>query len=195
MSSFLLKNIYIILALGLIPFSELSSGIYPQNEFGLTYSMISGAGLSWKYRPDNDYSIMLTGGAYYMGEDPSRDHEFYGNLGVQYMHDLFDLKSSTFYGFIGTSFWHLEEVNPESEIIKDRLIETRSVKQNRIGVFGAGVGYDIEIGRRLALSAQIGLLYQISKRNDYFHEIFDRARSDETQFWGAGGGISVRYRF
>lgn len=174
----------------------LAAKIYPQHEFGISASQITGSGLSWYFRPDNDYAIMVSGGAYYMGEDPRRDSEFYANIGAEYMRDLIDFKNSEVYLFVGASYWHLEELIPNTVIIQDRLIGTRIVHKNKFLTVGTGLGYKFDLGRRVAISCELGLMYQSAdKANDFFTNLIDRSRGSDDTFFGVGGGISLRYRF
>lgn len=187
--------ILLLFTLASVP-NHLLAKIYPQHEFGISASQITGSGLSWYYRPDNDFAIMITGGAYYMGEDPRRDSEFYANIGASYMRDLIDFNSSVLYLFVGASYWHLEELIPETVIIQDRLIETRIVHKNKFFTLGAGLGYKLDLGRRVSISAELGLMYQSAdKVNDHFTNLIDRSRGADDTFFGVGGSISLRYRF
>lgn len=183
-----------ILILVIIPKFETLAQIYPQHQFGLNFSLISGVGLAWQFKPDNDYALKLIGGAYYIGEDASNDIDIYASVGLEFQRDIYDFANSHFYGFAAASYWLFEKRRPEVIEAEIEDITVTIIRENRIFTTGIGIGWEYEINRRAAVSIEAGIMAQFSEDNDDFGELFDRARDGDTQMIGPGGGVGIRFR-
>jgi hypothetical protein len=166
---------------------------YPKHQIGLGYSAYSGTGLNYLLEINKTSALQFSGVGYYIGDNPPDDIDFYGIIGGEYQHTIIKNNDSRIYGFFGFSMLHLEKIRTKTFIINDKIIKNKTIETDRIYNYGTGVGYEYKLLPQLSVSANIGLLYQLSDIAD-FSEYWDRNPAGTT-YTGIGIGIAIRYVF
>ncbi len=184
----------VILLIALLPQLAIGqSRSYPKHQFGIALSTVSGAGLNYQIELNPKDIFLLAGFAYYRSEAPPDDMDLYANLGLQYQNNLYKNPEARIYLAPAFSVWYIEEKN--FTLIRRNDVITKIITRdvNRIFNVGLMAGIEYKIMQRLALSAELGLHYQLSERSKTAI-LIDRNPSG-TSYIGIGGGIGIRYAF
>ncbi len=188
---------YFIVLLSFVCFSYSASANnsrhYPKHQFGLGYSSISGAGLTYQLDIDKLNTLRLNFFAYYQGDEPPDKVKLYSNIGLEYQFNLFNNRSERAYFFSGMSYWLIEKRDYELGYVNDVLTKLADNELYRLYNFGLGLGYEVKFWERAAFSISLGLQYQISEKSN-LDKLFDRNPNGES-FLGIGGGLGLRYTF
>ena len=185
---------YIIISLFAFFAATLTSSSvgYPKHQFGLGYSMISGAGLEYQIEFNMHSAFKFHAIAYYSGEKPPYILQIVGIAGAEYQYNLSKNKDIRNYLFLGASAWHFEDRDQRQYYVNDMLFEDNTIKLNRIWNFGAGYGLQYMLFSNVAVNFDIGIYYQISDESEGTNPFFDRD-PEGTSFFGIGGGIGFRF--
>jgi hypothetical protein len=166
---------------------------YPKHQFGLGFSSISGAGLTYQLDVSKVSSLQTNFFAYYQGEEPPDKVKLYANIGLEYQYNLFNDRETRYYLFSGASYWLIEKRDYKLGYVNDILTKLAENDLQRLYNFGLGIGYEIKFWGHAAFSASLGLQIQKSDESN-LDKLFDRNPSG-TSFFGLGGGIGIRYTF
>ncbi len=166
---------------------------YPKHQFGLGYSSISGAGLTYQLDIDKLNTLRLNFFAYYLGDEPPDKVKLYSNIGLEYQYNLYNNRSERAYIFSGMSYWLIEKRDYELGYVNDILTKLADNELYRLYNFGLGIGYEVKFWERAAFSISLGLQYQMSEKSN-LDKLFDRNPTGES-FFGIGGGLGLRYTF
>lgn len=185
------------LIIGFVLFISSSSSLaqkisYPKHQFGIGYSSFSGSGLNYQIEISKFHALQFSLLPIYLSSN-SDELEINGILGGEYQFTFTRNDASRFFVFSGTSVQHLENRLTSTRIVNDLKIVETKINTNRIYNFGLGLGLEYKPHPRFAISAGIGLLYQVSEKSTY-SEFWDRNPSGDS-FLGIGGSLSLKYVF
>ncbi len=166
---------------------------YPKHQFGLGFSGVSGAGLSWQVELNPRWAIQANGFAYYFGKNPPEDLDIYTIFGGEVQYNLLKSSDTRFYALLGASRWFLEERSKESFRLNDKEIVIKHKKNDNISNFGAGLGFEYKVIEEMAISFELDYLFQESKKTRW-GELIDRSPGG-TSFNGPTFGVGIRYAF
>jgi hypothetical protein len=187
--------IIILVSMASLFFSKEAFSAYPHNEIGLEFSMTSGAGISYQYKHDVDWTFKLTGVGFKSGEDLPHDGDFYGSLGLNIQRNFFNNRDSRAYAYIGAGAWYAEHAWTETIWIYDRELIKKNRIYNHIYNYGIGAGYEIILRRNFILTFELGVMYQQSDDTKGFdlHEVIDYSPSEKS-YIGPSGSIGFKIR-
>lgn len=184
---------YILIFVLILFYSECFSRSYPAQQFGLGYSTLSGAGLSYQLDVNKSWSLKFNGIIYYFGGETIEDTDFYTVGGLEYQYNFFKEYNQRIYGLIGASYWYFEENSYYKERVNDIIYEYQLKDIGRFANIGAGIGYERFLSGRFGFSIDIGIQFQSSNKTTY-DELFDRNPAG-TSFTGLSLGFGIRYLF
>lgn len=173
--------------------NALAQRSYPKHQLGLSLNTIVGSGLEYQVELTKDFALSTRAFIYYQGEDPPDVKDQSINFGFDLQYNFLNERRKRLYSFIGASYWQMESRNIR-EVTVGEINETQRVKNfDYLRNLGLGVGYEYKLSPSIAFDIKLGFHYQ-SGGEISFAELIDRTHG-ENQFFGLGGGISLRYIF
>ncbi len=181
--------IKIILTCCLFILTEYPMQAYPRQKAGIGLSTISGAGISYQVEVNQHWALQISGFPYYYGTNPPDDLDIYLNAGVEFQYNFLNDKSHRLYSFVGVSHWYVERRAVRKYEHND-LRRTDKIKEiNMFTNVGGGIGYEYIVKNSVALSLNLGVQYQSSKKS-HLGILIDRNPHGEN-YLGVGGGIGL----
>lgn len=188
-------NVKFIIFLTLIFIFQINNQLlaYPKYSMGAGFSYLNGAGLAGLIEIDQTSVISINGFVYYKGDEPPFKIKTYGSFGIGYQYNLLKNDLGRLFINSGLSSWYLE--NRDYNIIKLENDKTEKIQNNRLTRllnYGIGIGYDLDISKRIHILATLDLIKQTKNNKAYDSFIF---LSNNNQHIGPSGGIAIYYRF
>ena len=99
------------------------------------------------------------------------------------MYNIHSTSTTRFYWLVGTAFYYNEEKYRYNNVIQ------------RIGNFGAGVGFEFELIKQISLSFNGALQFYYKTANGLYNVFSDKSDFSRSIYFGFGGGTSLYYNF
>lgn len=166
------------------------------NQLGVGFSNVSGAGASYNYKINSKLHFDLNSFYFYIGENPPMEYDTYFTFGGELQYNLFKYseKDNRVYFLIGSSIWNINQHYLKDIPSVNGSVDFQKVKDNfRISNFGFGLGNELIIKESYSLN--FSLLYQFQNSDvSKLNNLIDRSPNSK-YFNGLGFGLSIRYRF
>lgn len=188
-----MKSLKIILTCCLFILSAYSVQAYPRHKAGISFSTISGAGLSYQIEISKYLAFQISGFPYYFGTNPPDDLDIYLVAGAEFQYNFLNDKTNRLFSFVGLSHWIVEERSVNKYVVNDVQTIEKIRNINLLDNAGFGVGYEYIVKNSVALNINIGLQYQSSKKS-HLGILIDR-NPHGTNYLGIGGGIGIYILF
>lgn len=155
------------------------------HSIGVSGSMITGFGISYRYNFDNNYYIKTVGAAYFSGVS-SQDRSFIGFIGLEFQKNLIQTASTRLYGFVGGSYWFDESRNINTDNSTVPNIRTEDTKN-----VGVGFSFEVSVWNHFLLNLDFGFQY-----GGFEHVTTgDHKYNRESTRTGMSGGLGFGYQF
>ncbi len=166
------------------------------NQLGVGFSNLSGAGASYNYKFNSLIHIELNSFYFYLGDKPPLVYDTYFNFGGEIQLNL--LRYSEFdnrlYFLIGTSYWNVNKhYSKDITSINGSPDQENVVDNYKLFNYGVGVGNQFIFKENYSLNFSI--LYQLQNSDvSPLNNLIDR-NPKSNSFNGLGFGISLKYRW
>lgn len=166
-------------------FALFTSNLFAQNQthtVGMSASSISGAGFSYKYKINEDWTTKSS--AFLLGDKNSDGTDLNYNLGSEIQFNLFTTKKSRLYILTGGSYWYSKDEYQDIIYGDKGIIESSEAKKR--------IDEDFHLG--IALGIEAITFDNISINFDFGYHYLN-SLSDADYEIGFGGGIGIGYTF
>lgn len=188
-----MKSLKIILTYFIFILSAYSVQSYPRHKAGISFSTISGAGISYQIEINKFWAFQISAFPYYFGTNPHEDLDIYLIAGAEFQYNFLNDKSNRLFSFIGFSRWYVEERTVNEYVFNDVEIIEKNKNIYLLDNAGFGIGYEFIVKNSVALNINLGLHYQSSEES-HLGILIDR-NPDGTKYLGIGGGIGIYILF
>lgn len=174
----------------LVSHSESMAKKFPHHQLGISFSTISGTGLSYQIELDRHNSFQFTLMPYYTGSEADKNLNLTLITGIEYKKTIYRDIENKIYGFVAASLWYFEKndiriINPNTDLEQEVTLYDKDVYHN----LGLGVGYDYILNEVVLFNFNLGLQYQTTA-NDSFNNFLERTNG-KASFIGLGGGVGI----
>lgn len=165
-----------------------------ENELGLSFSSLSGAGINYNRELNSKFNLELNSFYFYLGNNPPKVYDTYFNIGGEFQYNIFKNSYNRFYSFIGLSYWNINQNYViQIPVVNGSPKEESKIKSHSILNYGFGVGNEFRVLNDFSLSFSI--LYQFQNlKNSSLNNFLDRNPKKDF-YQGFGFGVSFRYKF
>lgn len=182
---------------------EMSDALQPkkenklkENKVGLTYSMLSGYGLTYLRSFDNNFSIKTQ--LYLWGITEANGTEYRDNsldlaIGAELQYNLAKFQSNRLYALAGFYFdyeYSLYDYLKGSQ--SNRLVKTAFDITRHFNV-GLGVGFEVYLLNNISVAFDGGYYGQVKSNN--YADFLTATTNTKAIGFGLAGGISLYYNF
>jgi len=189
----LFRKSILLVSIFVIAFTTLNAAKFPKHELGISFSTISGPGLSYLLELDRWNSLKFTFMPFYSGDEPQKNDNLSLIGGLEYHRNLYRDFEHKVYIFGAASIWYFEQhesfiINPNTDFESEITEFDKDVYHN----LGIGAGYVYNLNNVVSIDFNLGLQYQISSNNSYYN-FLERLGSGEGSFFGLGGGVGILF--
>ncbi len=182
---------------------EISDALQPKkekklkdNKVGLTYSMMSGYGLTYLRSFENNFSIKTQ--LYLYGSVDANDTEYRDNslklaIGAELQYNLAKFQSNRLYVLAGFYYDYDYSLYDYLLHTKDEVVKKNAFDITRHYNVGLGIGFEVYLLNNISVAFDGGYYGEIKNNNQAdFYTVKETSKSIG---FGFAGGISLYYNF
>lgn len=173
-----------------------SKNIFKNNRVGLTYSMMSGYGLTYLRSFENNFSIKTQ--LYLYGSVDANDTEYRDNslklaIGAELQYNLAKFQSNRLYVLAGFYYDYDYSLYDYLLHTKDEVVKKNAFDITRHYNVGLGIGFEVYLLNNISVAFDGGYYGEIKNNNQAdFYTVKETSKSIG---FGFAGGISLYYNF